>query len=200
MKSLPIVLCLAAATVVAAQTAPHPATPAAITTSTATKSSTATHATSATGYKLPPGERRIPGIPKMAMPGWKFQDILIGKGPEGESGKMWHMKYKGWRAADGVVFDSWENNRRPEFKDGKPVMGPDGKPVMGEPQPLAFPQGAGRLIPGFDWAVAGMHVGGKRRIFIPWELAYGTRSIPDRPDHPGIPPNRTSSSMSSWLR
>ncbi len=188
MKSLPIVLCLAAATVVAAQTAPHPATPAAITTSTATKSSTATHATSATGYKLPPGERRIPGIPKMAMPGWKFQDILIGKGPEGESGKMWHMKYKGWRAADGVVFDSWENNRRPEFKDGKPVMGPDGKPVMGEPQPLAFPQGAGRLIPGFDWAVAGMHVGGKRRIFIPWELAYGTRSIPDRPDHPGIPP------------
>ena len=148
----------------------------------------ASHATSATGYKLPPGEKRIPGIPKMAMPGWKFQDILVGKGPEGESGKMWHLKYKGWRAADGVVFDSWENNRRPEFKDGKPVMGPDGKPVMGEPQPLAFPQGAGRLIPGFDWAVAGMHVGGKRRIFIPWELAYGTRSIPDRPDHPGIPP------------
>ena len=121
------------------------------------------------------------------MPTWRYQDIVIGKGVEGESGKMWHMKYKGWRAADGVVFDSWENNRRPEMKDGKPVTGPDGKPVMGEPQPLAFPQGAGRLIPGFDWAVAGMHVGGKRRIFIPWELAYGTRAMPDRPDHPGIP-------------
>jgi peptidylprolyl isomerase len=32
-----------------------------------------------------------------------------------------------------------------------------------------------------------MKIGGKRRIFIPWEMAYGTRNIPDRPDHPGIP-------------
>jgi peptidylprolyl isomerase len=45
----------------------------------------------------------------------------------------------------------------------------------------------GRLIPGFDYGVTGMRVGGKRRLFIPWQIAYGTRSIPDRPDHPGIP-------------
>lgn len=179
MKRLIIVFCLSGALGLAAQTAPKPATHTA-------SSSTATHASSALSYKLPPGEKRIPGIPKVAFQ-VRYQDIVIGKGPEGEAGKLWHLKYKGWRAADGVVFDSWENNRRPEFKDGKPVLGPDGKPVMGEPQPLAFPQGMGRLIPGFDYGVTGMHVGGKRRLFIPWQAAYATRQIPDRPDHPGIP-------------
>ncbi len=172
--------CLAAAATLAAQTAPPP-------TAHSAASTTAAHHQTTTSYKLPPGVKRIPGVPKSVMTGWRYQDIVVGKGPEGESAKLWHMKYKGWRAADGVVFDSWENNKRPQMKDGKPVMGPDNKPVMGEPEPLAFPQGQGRLIPGFDWAVAGMHVGGKRRIFIPWQLAYGTRVIPDRPDHPGIP-------------
>jgi peptidylprolyl isomerase len=101
---------------------------------------------------------------------------------------MWHVKYKGWRAADGVVFDNWEDHKRPIMdKDGKPVNGPDGKPQLGDPEPLVFPQGMGRLIPGFDYGVTGMHVGGKRRLFIPWQMAYGNRSVPDRPDHPGIP-------------
>ncbi|HTX76806.1 MAG TPA: FKBP-type peptidyl-prolyl cis-trans isomerase [Terracidiphilus sp.] len=181
MNRIVFVVCLSAATALTAQTAPKPAT------STAKPSTTATHSTaSSTAYKLPPGERRIPGIPKTAFT-VRYQDIKIGTGAEGEAGKLWHVKYKGWRAADGVVFDSWENNRRPEMKDGKPVMGPDNKPVMGEPQPLEFPQGMGRLIPGFDYGLTGMRIGGKRRIFIPWQAAYGTRTIPDRPDHPGIP-------------
>ena len=188
MKTLAFMLCLAASAAVAAQTVPKPAAPPAKPTSAAAKTTTAaTPTTSTTGYKIPPGEKRVPGIPKTAMPGWRYQDLIVGKGAAGESGKLWHVKYKGWRAVDGVVFDSWENNRRPEMKDGKPVTGADGKPVMGEPQPLPFPQGQGRLIPGFDWGVAGMRIGCKRRIFIPWELAYGTRVIPDRPDHPGIP-------------
>jgi peptidylprolyl isomerase len=58
---------------------------------------------------------------------------------------------------------------------------------MGDPVPIAIPQGMGRVIPGFDYGLEGMKIGGKRRIFIPWQMAYGTRSIPDRPDHPGIP-------------
>jgi peptidylprolyl isomerase len=68
-------------------------------------------------------------------------------------------------------------------------MGPDGKPQLGDPQPLVFPQGVGRLIPGFDNGFAGMKIGGKRRIFIPWQLAYGAHGHPG-PDaaHPGIPP------------
>lgn len=172
-----------AALAVGAQTAPKPSTSAA----KPSTSATTAHAASTAEYKVPPGEKRYPGIRKVAFE-VRYQDIVIGKGAEGEAGKLWHMKYKGWRAADGVVFDSWENNRRPEIKDGKPVMGPDNKPVMGPPQPLEFPQGMGRLIPGFDYGVTGMHIGGKRRLFIPWQAAYGNRSIPDRPDHPGIPP------------
>ena len=68
-------------------------------------------------------------------------------------------------------------------------MGPDGKPKQGDPQPLSFPQGMGRLIPGFDQGFYGMKIGGKRRLFIPWQLAYGVRGRPGPDaDHPGIPP------------
>lgn len=189
MKRILPLLGLAAAVAISAQTAPKATTaPAQTHSKTATTSTTASKTTTAAaGYKLPAGEKRYPGLPKTAF-SLKYQDIQPGTGPEAESGKMWHVKYKGWRAVDGVVFDNWEDHKRPETdKDGKPVMGADGKPKMGDPEPLVFPQGTGRLIPGFDYGVNGMHVGGKRRIFIPWQIAYGTRAIPDRPDHPGIP-------------
>lgn len=118
----------------------------------------------------------------------RYEDIKIGMGAVGEAGKLWHIKYTGWRAADGVKFDSWEDHKQPVMgKDGKPELGPDGKPKMGEPQPAAIPQGMGRVIPGFDYGLTGMRIGGKRRLFIPWQIAYGTHEIPDRPDHPGIP-------------
>jgi peptidylprolyl isomerase len=58
---------------------------------------------------------------------------------------------------------------------------------MGDPVPIAIPQGMGRVIPGFDYGLEGMKIGGKRRIFIPWQMAYGTRAIPDRPERPGSP-------------
>lgn len=191
MKRFAFLLSLAVCAVMSAQTAP---TKSASTKATSAKASAtpAHHATASTGefplvYKLPAGEHRIPGVQKRVAV-LSYQDIKVGAGAEGEAGKMWHVKYKGWRAADGVVFDNWEDHKRPVMgPDGKPVMGPDNKPKMGDPEPLVFPQGVGRLIPGFDYAVAGMRVGGKRRVFIPWEMAYGVRSMPDRPDHPGIP-------------
>jgi peptidylprolyl isomerase len=198
MKRFPSLLCLAAAVAVSAQTAPKTATgsaqtPAKSSSATSGKSSTtaSTKTASTAGfpavYKLPAGDKRLPGIAHTAL-ALKYQEIKVGTGPEGESGKLWHMKYKGWRATDGVVFDNWEDHKRPEMdKDGKPVLDADGKPKMGDPEPLVFPQGVGRMIPGFDYAVSGMHVGGKRRLFIPWEIGYGTRAMPDRPDHPGIP-------------
>jgi peptidylprolyl isomerase len=118
----------------------------------------------------------------------RYEDIKVGTGAEGESGKLWRLKYTGWRAADGVQFDSWDAHKQPVMgPDGKPQLGPDGKPKMGDPQPIAFPQGVGRTIPGFDYGLTGMRIGGKRRLFIPWQMAYGTRNIPDRPDQPGIP-------------
>lgn len=191
--SLTLALVVLTATV-NAQTAPKSAASGSAaakptTTSTATKASSATaNAAASPWLTLPPGVPKVIHGPVKIAIAARYEDIKLGTGPEPGPNKMWHIKYTGWRAADGVKFDSWDEHPQPVIgKDGKPELGPDGKPKMGDPQPLAFPQGMGRLIPGFDYAVAGMHIGGKRRIFVPWQLAYGTRAIPDRPDHPGIP-------------
>lgn len=161
---------------------------------TASKSSsaarTARSSTATTGVKLPPGVPPARGVLKTAF-SLRYQDIRVGTGKEAEPGKLYSVNYTGWRASDGVKFDSSYDRRTPVLdKDNKPVMGEDGKPKLGPPhaEPMKFPQGMGRLIPGFDQGFSGMKVGGKRRIFIPWQLAYGTRTIPDRgTEHPGIP-------------
>jgi peptidylprolyl isomerase len=187
MKSTALVLCLAAAACLAAAGAVHAQTatkPAA----SAAKPAAATHTAAASPVKYPPGITPVPGVPKTAF-SLRYQDIKIGTGADAVPMKMYKVKYTGWRAADGVVFDSWDKHPAPEMdKDGKPVMGADGKPKMKAPEPASFPVGMGRMIPGFDQGFTGMKVGGKRRIFIPWQLGYGARDMPDRgADHPGIP-------------
>ena len=203
MNRLVLVLTLAAATLAAsAQTPTKPSTP----TSTAPKSTPAASAapktTSSTApapapwIKLPPGVKPVPHGPvKTVSFVVHYEDLVVGKGAVGESGKLWHLKYTGWRTADGVQFDTWEDHKQPvRGPDGKPVMDTDGKPKM-EAQPAALPQGLGGVIPGFDAGLAGMRIGGQRRIFIPWQLAYGLRDQPARPSpaagvpgFPGIPP------------
>jgi peptidylprolyl isomerase len=134
------------------------------------------------------------GIVKTAF-SLRYKDIKVGTGPDAEPSKMYKVQYTGYLGAngrpdDGHKFDSSYDHRAPVMdKDGKPVLGEDGKPKLGDPQPFSFPQGFGRLIPGFDQGVGGMKIGGKRRIFIPWQLAYGANGRPG-PDasHPGIPP------------
>jgi peptidylprolyl isomerase len=188
MKQPVLLLLIAAAAVAAnAQTPAKPAVTAAKPATTAAKPATA--ASASTGIKLPPGVPPARGIVKSAF-ALRYQDIKIGTGADAEPGKMYKVHYTGYRAADGVKFDSsFDHPGQPEKdKDGKPVLGEDGKPKVGPPQPMAFPQGMGRLIPGFDQGFGGMKIGGKRRLFIPWQLAYGMRAIPDHgPDHPGIP-------------
>lgn len=133
----------------------------------------------------------VPAVktPKKTAFSLTYQDIKVGTGADAEPGKLYSVLYTGYRAADGVKFDSSEDHRPPlRDKDGKPVMGADGKPALGDPQPIVFPQGQRRLIPGFDQGFYGMKVGGKRRLFIPWQLAYGTQAMPDHDkEHPGIP-------------
>jgi len=175
--------------------AAKPATPAKPASSTAKPATAAAAPASAPQpwIKLPAGVPRVVHLPVKMTFALRYEDITVGKGAEGESGKLWHLKYTGWRAADGVKFDSWDDHRQPDTgPDGKPKTGPDGKPVMKDPEPIAIPQGMGRVIPGFDYGLDGMKIGGKRRIFIPWQMAYGTRAIPDHTDaehqvHAGIP-------------
>src|SRR5580658_1930851 len=190
MKLVALVF-LAAAVAAAAQTAPKTSPTAS---SPAKSTSTAATAKASTASStVPPWIKLPPGVPKLAHGTLQtpfslhYEDLKVGTGAVGEPEKLWHIKYTGWRAADGVKFDAWDDHKQPETKDGKPVMGDDGKPKMKDPEPMPFPQGTGRVIPGFDYGLTGMKIGGKRRIFIPWQMAYGTRTIPDRPDHPGIP-------------
>jgi len=191
MKQFALMLTLAAfAAAASGQTSPKSSTTSTPKPSTAAAKSSAASASSSAPepwLRLPPVVPHIAHGPVKIPFSLRYEDIKVGPGAEGESGKLWHIKYTGWRAADGVKFDSWDEHRVPAMKDGKPEMGPDGKPKMNDPEPLPVPQGIGRVIPGFDWGLAGMRIGGKRRIFIPWQLAYGEHAIPDRPDHPGIP-------------
>ena len=193
MNRFVLFLSLAALTAAASAQTPTakpaaPAKPASSTTKPATAATPASAPEPQPWIKLPPGVPRVVhGLVKMPI-ALRYEDITVGKGAEGETGKLWHLKYTGWRAADGVKFDSWDMHSQPEMgPDGKPEMGPDGKPVMSDPEPIAIPQGVGRVIPGFDYGLEGMKIGGKRRIFIPWQMAYGTRAIPDRPERPGSP-------------
>jgi peptidylprolyl isomerase len=190
MKRIPLLLIFVAnAGVLFAQTAAKPATHA---THAAAKPAVTTARKPATAKA--PAVVLPPGIPPASAPvstafALRFQDIAVGAGPEAEPGKIYKVHYTGWLAADGHKFDSSYDHRAPVMdKDGKPELGDNGQPKLGEPQPLSFPQGYGRLIPGFDQGVAGMKIGGKRRIFIPWQLAYGAKGRPG-PDaaHPGIP-------------
>jgi peptidylprolyl isomerase len=179
MKSRLLLVCIAASLAAQGQTASKP------------KTATTTpvhHSTASSAIKLPPGVPPVRGILKTAL-SLRYQDIKIGTGPLGQDQQMWHVKYTGWRAADGVMFDTWLNHRMPVIgKDGKPEKGLDGKPILGDPEPLVFPHGIGRVIPGFDIGLEGMRIGGKRRIFVPWPMAYGYRAIPPHgPDQPGIP-------------
>jgi peptidylprolyl isomerase len=193
--SLLVFLMAAAIAAVHAQTPAKPATAPAAAPATAVKP--AVHAVAgpspsvAASIKAPAGIPQYKGLQKPIFTiALRYQEIKVGTGAVAEQGKLLKVQYTGYRAADGVKFDSSYDHPGPPVrdKDGKLVMGDDGKPKMGESQPFPFHQGVGGTVPGFDQGFAGMKVGGKRRLFIPWQLAYGTKSLPDRgAEHPGIP-------------
>jgi FKBP-type peptidyl-prolyl cis-trans isomerase len=89
--------------------------------------------------------------------GLKYFDSKTGDGTEAVSGKTVEVHYTGWLKSNGKKFDS-------SVDRGKP---------------FSFTLGAGMVIKGWDEGVAGMKVGGKRKLFIPAELAYGKRGAGD---------------------
>ncbi len=80
-------------------------------------------------------------------------DLVVGTGSEAVVGSTAVVNYVGVSYSSGEEFDaSWNRG-----------------------EPFAFPVGAGRVIAGWDRGVAGMRVGGRRRLVIPPDLAYGNR-------------------------
>jgi peptidylprolyl isomerase len=113
-----------------------------------------------------PGEGDIkvkPVIPRQSGAAPKVlivQDLIVGTGAEAKSGDSVTVQYVGVLFANGEEFDS-------SWKTG---------------EPFTFDLGSGGVIAGWDQGVEGMKVGGRRRLIIPSDLAYGAAGSP-----PAIP-------------
>ena len=82
-----------------------------------------------------------------------IEDIAVGDGDAAKAGDFVEVHYVGVSYKNGKQFDaSWDRDETFEFK-----------------------LGAGQVIPGWDRGVDGMNVGGRRRLTIPPDLAYGSR-------------------------
>jgi peptidylprolyl isomerase len=114
----------------------------------------------------------------------RYQDFKIGTGAEAEPNKLYKVQYTYWLATDGEKIDSTYDHPGPPVKDaaGKVVREADGKIKLSDPLTVNFVQGRHQMIWGFDEGMKGMKIGGKRRLFIPWQLAWGAMGHP-----PAIP-------------
>ena len=95
--------------------------------------------------------------------GLVYEELAVGGGAEAASGQRVTVHYTGW-LTNGTKFDSSKDRD----------------------DPFEFHLGQGQVIKGWDEGVAGMKVGGKRKLTIPPELGYGARGAGGV-----IPPNAT---------
>jgi FKBP-type peptidyl-prolyl cis-trans isomerase len=95
--------------------------------------------------------------------GLKYTEEKLGTGAEAKPGMVVSVHYTG-TLTNGKKFDSSHDRN----------------------EPIKFVLGTGRVIKGWDEGIAGMKVGGKRKLVIPPDLGYGARGAP-----PDIPPNAT---------
>jgi len=92
-----------------------------------------------------------------------IEDLVVGNGETATPGQSVSVHYTGWLTNGQKFASSVDRN-----------------------DPFEFNLGRGQVIPGWDQGVAGMQVGGKRKLTIPPELAYGSRGAGGV-----IPPNAT---------
>jgi peptidylprolyl isomerase len=124
-------------------------------------------ATPAANGKISKDLKKKPAVPKPAgSPPTKLvvEDVVTGNGKQARKGDKVSVEYVGVAFSTGEQFDaSWDNG-----------------------QPFDFTLGQRMVIPGWDQGVAGMKVGGRRKLTIPADLAYGAQGSP-----PAIGPNET---------
>jgi FKBP-type peptidyl-prolyl cis-trans isomerase len=97
------------------------------------------------------------------MSGLEIEDQIVGDGAEATAGQTVEVHYTGW-LTDGTKFDSSHDRN----------------------QAFSFKLGAGQVIAGWDQGVAGMKIGGARKLTIPADMGYGERGAGGV-----IPPNAT---------
>ena len=91
--------------------------------------------------------------------GLQYEDTVTGSGDEAQAGQRVKVHYTGW-----LHDPEAENGRGRKFDSSKD-----------RGSPFAFALGAGHVIQGWDEGVAGMKVGGRRRLTIPPDMGYGSR-------------------------
>ncbi len=99
------------------------------------------------------GEVAFGGLVR-ARSGLQYMELQAGRGPEARQGAVLEVHYTGW-LRNGKKFDSSRDRNAP----------------------FTFKLGAGNVIKGFDEGLAGMRVGGKRKLIIPPQLGYGARAV-----------------------
>ena len=98
-----------------------------------------------------------------APAGFWYSDVIVGHGEEAAPGRTVSVHYTGW-LPDGTNFHSSRDRG----------------------EPFAFTLGQGQVIAGWDEGVKGMKGGGRRKLVLPPQLAYGDGGAP-----PAIPPGAT---------
>jgi peptidylprolyl isomerase len=146
-----------------AQTAEQQAKTQATVTQAATKPPTATKVTPSSGERNIGTKPKIPKASGAAPTSLKVEDLIEGNGAAAKDGDKLSVRYVGNLYDNNKEFDS-------SWKRGK--------------APFQFTLGQGQVIPGWDQGLLGMKVGGRRRLTIPADLAYGAQGQP-----PTIPPN-----------
>ncbi len=109
---------------------------------------------------LPASIPRVTGRPQIAF-ALRHVEVRTGTGAPTRPRACFYAHYTGW-LTNGTKFDSSRDTM------------PNGLPRT----PISFPQGSRRVIAGWDVGFEGMRVGGHRRLFIPYQLAYGEAGRP----------------------
>lgn len=93
-------------------------------------------------------------MPANNVTGLQIEDIKVGTGAAAQNGNVVSVHYTG-TLLDGTKFDS----------------------SVDRGQPFSFTLGAGQVIQGWEEGLLGMKVGGKRKLRIPPDMAYGDRAL-----------------------